>query len=283
MILNSCLMRSYFFIPATKYENITLIQQQGVDEIIIDLEDAVRHSERKEAIQQLLQAAESRDCWVRVPLRESFDQELSADMFHYLLENGFTKFVLPKLIAAAELDHLMLNPAAAEKKYILLIEHPGMLAELYNKVLSRSTAIRGVALGSHDMASWIGARHTLKNLEYPRQKVLYEAKAAGVEAIDIASMELKNQAWFEEELKDGMEKGYDAKFLIHPWQLQLFNNLNYYTPEEFLWAEKVVEAYNQVKGHEEFAPIVINNEVIERPHIRRALKIIDKVRQHGSK
>lgn len=276
-------MRSYFFIPGTKYQNIPLIREQPVDEIIIDLEDAVRHSEREESVQQLLEAAESRDYWIRVPLRQSFDQALAPDIFYHLLENGFTKFILPKLSAAAELDQLMLDPATADKRYILLIEHPRMLLELYDKVLSRRSAISGVGLGSHDLASWIGARHTLKNLEFPRQQVLYAAKAAGIEAIDIASMELKNEAGFVEELKDGKEKGYDAKFLIHPWQLQLFNSLNYYTPDERRWAEKVVEAYNKVKGNEEFAPIVINNEVIERPHIRRALKIMDEIRQHGSK
>lgn len=276
-------MRSYFFIPGTKYENIPLIQDQGVDEIIIDLEDAVRTSERERIIQQLSDSPESRDYWIRVPLRGSFEQDVDPDIFRYLLGKGFSKYILPKLRSAAELEQLMSDPLSHNKKYILLIEHPKMLLELYDKVLARDNFITGVGLGSHDMASWIGAKHTLKNLEYPRQKVLYLAKASGIESIDIASMELKNQAQFEEELKDGLEKGYDAKFLIHPWQLKLFNNLNYYTPEEVQWAQKVVEEYNKVKGNEEFAPIVINNEVIERPHIKRALKIMDKIKQHGSK
>lgn len=276
-------MRSYFFIPGTLYKNIALIRSQGVDEIIIDLEDAVRTSEREAILQQMLDSSESRDYWVRVPLRTSFEQDVEPGTFHYLLEKGFRKFILPKLRSAAELDQLTSHPLAKGKAYILLIEHPRLLLELYDKVLEKNNNIQGIGLGSHDMASWIGAKHTLKNLEYPRGKVLYLAKAFEIEAIDIASMELQDQAQFEEELRDGIEKGYDAKFLIHPWQLKLFNNLNYYTQEEVQWAEKVVEAYNQVKGKDEFAPIVIDNEVIERPHIKRALKIMDKTRQHGSK
>lgn len=278
-------MRSYFFIPGDKYKNISLIRQQRLDEIIIDLEDAVRGSDRAGIIAELKEDPESRELWIRVPLRTSFEQPLNVDICLQLLNEGFTKFVLPKLRSEVELKELLAAGGDVMDgiQYILLIEHPQLLLELDGLALSTPLGLKGIGLGSHDMMSLVGGKHVLKNLQYPRQKVLYAAKAAGLEAIDIASMELRDQLQFEEELKDGFDKGYDAKFLIHPWQLNLFNRFEYYSEEEIAWARQVVEAYSRVKGNEEFAPVIIGNEVIERPHLKRALMIIEKTKSYGSK
>ncbi|MBF9253847.1 hypothetical protein I2I11_11135 [Pontibacter sp. 172403-2] len=277
-------MRSYFFIPGTRYSNLEFIRNQGVDEIIIDLEDAVKGSERAEIINTLLRSTNVNEFWLRVPLRESFEQQIDGGVLKLLLEKGFSKIVLPKLLSAEEFNSLVTGlDINSNHQFIVLVEHPRMLIDLDSMLFNANGQIKGVGLGSHDLVSILGAKHTLKNLEYPRQKLLYSAKAAEVDCIDIASMELQDQTLFKEELADGFEKGYDAKFLIHPWQLEIFNTFDYFSEEEVQWAAVVMDAYSKAGENLEFSPIVIGNEVIERPHIKRAKIITEKGKGNARK
>ncbi|MBF8964214.1 hypothetical protein I0P70_13245 [Pontibacter sp. FD36] len=276
-------MKSYFFIPGTLYNNVSKVKAQLVDEVIIDLEDAVKGSEREKIINTLCNASDSRKYWLRVPLRESFEQEVDTNFLSLFMRNGFSKMVLPKLKSEEELKKV-LNICKADVELVVLIEHPRLLIEIESFLLAtHDIHIRSIGLGSHDLMSMMGAKHALSNLEYPRQKLLYTAKSVGIEAIDIASMELQRKDIFLEELKDGFEKGFDGKFLIHPWQLELFNNYTYYSEKDVEWATQVLKAYKLSGGSREFSPIVINDEVIERPHLNRARAIIKKMERNESK
>src|SRR5690606_35201677 len=120
----------------------------------------------------------------------------------------------------------------------------------------------------------IGGVHDLKNLEYARQQLLYIARAIKISAIDIASMELSNASILEEEILDGVYKGYDAKFFIHPWQMNVFKSISLYSDQEIKWALNIQKEFNKVGSNEEFNPIVIEGQIIERPHLKKAKKII---------
>lgn len=129
-------------------------------------------------------------------------------------------------------------------------------------------------MGSHDFMSEVGGEHTLENLQVVRQQLLYLARMCSIEAIDIASMELENKSSFTGELLDGFKKGYDAKFFIHPWQLNVFKQLKLYTEKDYSWASKILETLKEVGTANEFNPIVIDGQIIERPHLNKAKKII---------
>ena len=104
--------------------------------------------------------------------------------------------------------------------------------------------------------------------------MLYAAQRFNIKAIDIASMELNDSIAFGEEVQDGFDKGYRYKFIIHPWQLTQLKSIVFYDEEEVNWAKTVINEVNRVGGKEEFNAIKINNQIIEKPHIKKAYQIL---------
>ncbi len=67
------------------------------------------------------------------------------------------------------------------------------------------------------MMSLMHSEHDEAQLLYPRNKVLYLAKAFNKLAIDIAAMNISNKVAFEREISFGLEFGFDAKFFNSPY------------------------------------------------------------------
>lgn len=265
-------MLEYFFVPGTKLRNLAKIEALNVDEIIIDLEDAVKFSERGDIINTMTKGNYTQN-FVRIPLY-NWDFSTDLSIMRQLVEGGYRKFVFPKLQSIADLDKIFESFNEVELDVILLVESPRFLIELGQNIFKYEKQIAGLSLGSHDFISEIGAKYNLHNLELPRQQIMYLARSINTLAIDIASMELSDRTQIVQEIKDGFDKGYDAKFYIHPWQIEQARSIKFYTEELYLWAQKVVGIVNEVGGSAEFNPIVIDGQIIERPHLRKAIKII---------
>ncbi|WGK64727.1 aldolase/citrate lyase family protein [Croceiramulus getboli] len=200
-------------------------------------------------------------------------------LYAAFLENDFKKFVVPKIQNKADLDKMVSFLSGYDAQIILLVETPRLYLELLTAITDYKNAIFGLALGSHDYMAAIGGAHTLKNLEVVRQNMLSMARAINGIAVDIASMDLGNLEDFEVELQDGFNKGFDAKFLIHPKQYEFFKAYTFYSEDEYTHALKIVALLEDVKSDtKEFNPVVVDGQIIERPHLDRALKIVNTYR-----
>lgn len=266
-------MESYFFIPGTKLHKIQNIQNLDVDEIIIDLEDAVKVSERKQILEKLIVTNEFKNFYVRIPLYTT-NESLDTSFFVELYNNGFRKFVFPKIQQSQDFKVIISEHSYEDLQIILLVESTRFFLEVQDVLLAYSYVFSGIGLGSHDFIAEVGGVHDLRNLEYIRQQILYLGRMIKIKVIDIASMELTNSVLLEEEILDGVHKGYDAKFFIHPWQMSVFTSISLYSDQEIRWALNVQNEYNKVASEEEFNPVIIDGQVIERPHLNKAKKIL---------
>ena len=264
-------MESYFFVPGLKLHKIADVLAMGANHIIIDLEDAVKESDRVGILQSLSETDYSQ-YHIRIPLYDEMG-EVDATFLAQLCERGYRRFVFPKIASADDFETLFWT-APEDIEVILLVESPRLLLESFALVTKHSNIITGIGSGSHDFMSEVGGKHTLENLEYLRHHLLYVARAANITAIDIASMELRDEAIFSHELSDGFDKGYDAKFLIHPWQFSIFNKMQFYSREDYDWAKRVQAELENSGSSGEFNPVVVNGQVIERPHLNRMRKIL---------
>ncbi|MFN3138305.1 MAG: HpcH/HpaI aldolase/citrate lyase family protein [Allomuricauda sp.] len=272
-------MQTFFFIPANRIDKLLRIREKGVTEIIIDLEDAVKDSEKAGLLEQILKYPKEdiRKCFFRIPIIDSkgcFDFEI----FDRLLENGFTRFVFPKMAGFKDFE-ACLKRTKLKLEVILLVETPRLYIECFTQLSIYHQQIYGLALGSHDFIAAIQAKHTLQNLEVLRQQILYFSRAYDIISIDIASMNIKDEENFREELMDGFDKGYDGKFIIHPNQLEIVNKTKFYSENDYTWALNVQEKLNERGGENEFDPILIDNQVVEKPHIKLAKRIINEFRR----
>lgn len=271
------MLNSYFFVPATKLEKIHHVKKMVVDEIIIDFEDAIISSERNNYFKILKTISNINDYWFRVPLRNAFNDLINIDFIKELNSIGVDKIVLPKLKSGEELLNII--NSFSENKFIVLIEHPRLLIEIKDLITHNPLVLKsilGIGLGSHDLMTFLEAKHGESQLDYPRKQVLYIAKAYGLTAIDIASMNIFNEQEFIAELKYGSDNGYNGKFLIHPNQIEWLTNYIKHDTELLVWAKRVVSKLPEGFNGGSIAPFILDKQVIEKPHVLKALKIIKK-------
>ncbi|OJV37846.1 MAG: hypothetical protein BGO33_07860 [Bacteroidia bacterium 43-41] len=269
-------MDTYFFIPGNKLLNVNKIKNLGVDEIIIDLEDAVKASDREIILAELISGNENyKECYIRIPLYDTTGK-IDNKLLLSVLGNGYKKLVFPKVASAEDFTILYESFKNFSPKIILFVETPRLLLEAKDLLLEYAECFSGIAVGSHDFMNVVRGVHSLKNLEFLRLQILYLARMINVMAIDIASMELQDTKSIIEEIKDGAHKGFDAKLFIHPNQIKTFKSIDLYSPEDLIWARKVSKASKQVRGKkDEFNPVIIDGKVIEKPHLKRAEIILN--------
>ena len=250
-------------------------------QLIIDFEDAVSGVERDKLYHDFFTlAGKPHDLWVRLPL--GADPEENASVIKTFIAQGCKRFVLPKLTDTAayrKLDQALPNELSL--MYILLVEHPRLLLELKDILQDdKQGRIQYVSLGSHDLMSVIGGSHTLEQLYFPRYQVLYLARAYGIKAIDIASMNISNEMGFKEEVVNGLTAGYDAKYLLHPrqasWYLEALHDNDLVS-----WAQHIIQQLPENFVVDEVEPFVLNGQVIEKPHLLKAVGILQKNKKYG--
>ena len=182
-------MKSFFFVPASKLNKIPQLSENGITSFIIDFEDSILSYEKEKYLKEFKDLKNFQNYWARIPIREKFEDEIDLTFLIEAYKLGIRKFVLPKIKSSDELIRLI-SPLS-KANFLILIEHPRLLIELKNIFLNNHECIEsiiGFGLGSHDLMSFIDANHDYPQLDYPRKKMLYLAKAYGLLAIDIASM-----------------------------------------------------------------------------------------------
>lgn len=266
-------MHPYFFIPATKINKIVELSKK-VSNIIIDFEDGINVKDRVRLLDEVIYISNYKELWFRIPLRNEFkEKKLNFDLLLSFLELGIRKLVIPKITSKIEFSFFLskLNNYP-NLQIILLIEHPRLLIEMAQILQDNDLekCIMGIGLGSHDLMSFMEIPHFLENLSYSRLHTIYLARAYEKFAIDIASMDIRDQEKFEKDLETGYSMGYNKKFVIHPQQLSWIHEYNQ-SDFSLKWAEKIIAALPEEYDGE---PFILDGEIIEKPHVNKALQIL---------
>lgn len=270
-------MNSYFFIPASKLHKLESIKNLGVDHIIIDFEDSMLEKDRWSALEEVKRLKDYRDYWYRIPFRNKFEDEINLDYLTLFTNMGINLLVFPKLKDKAEIikisEHLN-----NQIRCILLVEHPRLLFDLELIIRDKAPHIdfHGLGLGSHDLTSIMNMANNKFVLDYPKIYLAYLSKAFNFESIDVASMELKDSLPFKNEIYDAQELAYNGKFIIHPIQVEWLKDIIGYKATDIQWAQEIVNALPVGYNVNDIEPFVINGKIIEKMHIKNALKILNK-------
>jgi citrate lyase beta subunit len=154
-----------------------------------------------------------------------------------------------------------------------------------------SKQIQGVGFGSHDFCSATGIKHTLEHLaHYKRQLILY-TKAYDVAYLDGVDLDLNDFTHFTKESIFAFEIGASGKFLIHPKQIPVLNDINFMSESEI---EELQLVYEKIKDipDDQIEVYTIDGKVYEKPHIIRIKHLMhnvlkrtinSKISRYGSK
>lgn len=270
------MLDSYFFIPGDKPNFLNKIDKIEADFIVLDLEDAVSGQNKQSAIAGILALTVTSNMFVRLPFFDgSFtDLDLLAMITKF---NG--QIVVPKFKNTHDIEHVASLAQNQPLKMIVLVENPQAFITV-SEVLKRFTKnIHAIGFGSHDFCSITGTKHTLEYLSHYKQQLILYAKAYGVDFIDGVDLNLKDYTVFINECQFAFEAGAGGKFLIHPKQLQVMNNIAFISEEE---RNQMQGVYDKVKDIpvDQIEVYTINGVVYEKPHIQRIKNWMNKLKKN---
>jgi citrate lyase subunit beta/citryl-CoA lyase len=215
-----------------------------VDEMVIDLEDAVTPSQKDAAralvAEWLAEPAGPAAVAVRVnrPGSPWFDEDLEVIAAAAVPPRSI---VIPKVESAAELEAVVDALAAAEAAggstepigVQALIETAAGLARA-EEIGAASPRILSLILGYADLAASLGrAADTLGRIETwagAQERVLLAARVSGLEAVDGPWFDVRDQTGLGSWARTAAAAGFDGKWAIHPAQIDPI--MSAFTPAE---------------------------------------------------
>jgi len=274
------LLKSFFFIPSNNEKFIRKVNSIDADFFVFDLEDSISNYEIKSSLDKLKKIKLNDNHYARLRFGSFKKNNSESIILSHLINLGFKKFLVPKI---SDLDELKKMKSYLEAhiqyefekyQFILLVENPRCLINLKTLINGKMINITGVTLGSHDYSSSIGMKHISQYLSYARNYVLTIAKAYELMAIDIASMKIESRNEFSNECIDAFNMGYDAKFVLHPQQLELLKKTKYFDNKEI---KNALDVYKKIESidFDKFSVVKLNGELYEKAHIKRIKKIVE--------
>ncbi len=226
--------RSCLTVPGDDERKLEKAAGLEVDEVIIDLEDAVAHA-RKDVARELAERAIRSGRWraptvaVRVNRGSSEDLELVRAARPDVV-------VLPKVESPEELAGL---PVPAEAQ----IETARGLVECER--IAAAPGLEALVLGPGDLAASLGVPEltigTGAHVDYALARVVVAARAFGLAAVDGPFVALADEPGLRASALRSRALGYDGKWCIHPSQIELCNELYSPTPAEIDRARRLLE------------------------------------------
>jgi (S)-citramalyl-CoA lyase len=233
-------LKSWLFTPATKSDRFARAADVPADALIIDLEDSVAPSAKKEARETALRylAGISTDHLPFALRLNSPDTRFGLDDLQALLSSSADPdyLVLPKCGSSAliRLVGNLLREAGKTAKIIALIESAKGVGAL-DEIAGADAKPAALIFGAADMAADLGAETAWEPLLWVRSRIIQVTASAGIAALDSPYFDIADTEGLKQETKASASLGFHGKCAIHPAQIATINAV--FTPSEQQVAE----------------------------------------------
>lgn len=280
--------RSFLFVPGDAPRKIAKALAGPADAVILDLEDSVAPAAKAEARAIVHETLTGRDAgakgprlWVRV---NSLDSAFVDDDLAAIDGAGCDGVVLPKTLGGGCVTRLLerlTNPAPV---LAIATESAAALFALdsYRHIAG---GLFGLAWGAEDLSSDLGAsavRDDAGALRPPYQLArtlcLVGARAAAVEPVDTVHVDFRDHAGLEHACRQAAADGFTAKLAIHPAQIEIINRAFLPPPQAIDQASRVVAAFAAAG---DAGVVSIDGVMFDRPHLKRARRLLERARAFG--
>jgi citrate lyase subunit beta/citryl-CoA lyase len=278
--------RSLMFVPVTSEKFVRTGADRGADAIILDLEDAVAPSQKEHARTLIAGAIpqvsrNGAEVLVRVnrPWR-MLVRDIEAAVIPGVAALMLTKVDSPEHVHAveeivAELEAERGLPSGG-MKFVVLVETANGFFRL-EQIAKSSRRIVALSLGSEDFAADVGMQSEPEGLLYPKQQVIFAARAAGVMPMGFVGSiaDFRDQEVFRAIVKRSRRLGFMFASAIHPLQVQVLNEEFAPKAEEVERAEQMIAAYDDAyaKG---LGAVQFEGAMIDVPVVERARTVVKR-------
>ena len=272
--MNTTIVRTALFVPATRPERIPKALASGADQVIVDLEDAVAENLKVEArgnLDAFLTAHPDARVLVRINSAEHPQQ--AADIELCRRHPGVAGVLLPKVECAGQVA-----PVAATGKPVWpIIESAVGLQQL--PAIALAEGVERLSFGALDLgldlglASGTAAANRI--LDQARYAILLNSILAGLASpLDSVFPDIKNPEGLAQMAADARDMGFGGMLCIHPGQVQVVHDTLMPGVDQLSWAQRVLAAGSSGDG-----VFVVDGQMVDAPVIGHARRVLQRAGQ----
>ncbi len=290
--------RSELTCPGNNMKMMTKAAQSNADWVMFDLEDTVPPAEKEKARDIVAEALNTLDFGGKVRafrpnnLRSQYWYE---DIIHVVSRagNNIDVIVLPKIYGPEEIAAVDKLITQLERKLGIevgkigievLIETAQAVVRL-KEICEVSPRLEALIFGVADFSASIGAREMKQdqhiNFLYAKQAVVVYAKAYGLDAIDCVTLDFKDMEATRRDAEWAARFGFDGKWVIHPAQIDVVNEVFTPSDDEIKKSLKIIEEYRKVEREKGAWAFAIDGEMVDAATIRVEFKKLLRAKKAG--
>ena len=273
------LRRSLLAVPASSEKMIEKSKGLACDQILFDLEDAVSPAEKGSARANLIALFASRPTFqaryisIRINATSSpyFKDDLTA--LKQIPAGALFSLVLPKVESAKDID-------LVGDSYLIDAQIESALGLSNVEAIAAHPRLISLSYGPLDFAADLGAsldaltESDLKEFTlYPLMKILVAARANEKLAFDGPEVDIRNSEKFTKSARRVRALGFDGKWVLHPDQVDLCNQIFIPSETEYQRASDLIAKYESAQS-QGLGAITDGDVMIDEASRRNAAKIV---------
>jgi len=274
--------------PGDNWKMITKSITLGVDSICMDMEDGTAVNKKAEARATIAKALQELDFGSSEKLARinSVGSGWEKDDIESVLPYHPDGIVIPKVESFEQIEWASKIIESAELKHgwkvnsiRILIGIETAKGILNLKENASHPRLDAMIFGGEDFAASIGAKRTKEAIEllYARQAVIVACAANDLQAIDIVTIDYKDDENLKRESDFGARLGFSGKQIIHPVQVAVVQKAFTPSEEEIAYAKRIVETFeaSQQEGRGAYS---LDGKMIDMPLLKHAQKVLARAK-----
>lgn len=296
------LRRSELTTPGSSMKMMEKAAASDADEVMLDLEDAVAPSEKKDARGKIVEAVHEFD-WsgtvVAVRINDLDTRYAHGDLVEVISGAGeaIDVIIVPKITVAADVYMVekLLNGIEADEGIEeplgieVLIEETEAVQHV-DEIAAASDRLESLIFGPGDYSASQGVnlegigpsegRYPGDVWHYVRNRIVVAARSNGLAAIDGPFGDFSDPEGYREECVRSNTLGFVGKWAIHPSQIGIANNVYAPSEGEVEDAQAVVNAMD--RGTQDgLGAVQVDGEMIDEASARSARRTLERARLVG--
>jgi (S)-citramalyl-CoA lyase len=277
------LRRSLLFVPGLRPDRYLKALETQADCVCVDLEDAVAQGRKDESRELSLPLFSERTHQPERVLRVNGLRTVDGlrDLLAVVeLAARPDALMLPKIKHAEEIRWLdeLLTSKAIPMNLQVIIETADGLANAA-EIAAASERVVALVFGAVDLSAELRSSQAWESLLYARSRVVHAAARAGIDAIDVPFLDLKDADALHLEARRSQQLGFTGKAAIHPAQLDVIHQVFSPTAEEVAKARRILARFAESTD----GLVVVDGQLIEKPVVRAMQRVVSLADKEASR
>ena len=154
-----------------------------------------------------------------------------------------------------------------------------------HEIARASDRMESLCFGIGDYAGDVGAHDIMSEqfgwFLYPKHQVLVAARAAGIDALDNVTLDVRNPEAARHDAERSARLGFDGKWAIHPDQVGPINEAFTPSAEQIAAAQRYVDAYERAGAEAGRGAITAGAEMVDAATVRVEARKLAVARKAG--